>query len=358
MIWYLPLEPYRERYTEQLTDWTVAALRRRNITHTVVRGIDKQARINTGQVLDAYQRCSYALTQMNALVEHARWIDPSDWLLFDDLFTPGYESLPYIFDQTGKWPKICVRNWAQSMDVDDFTFPMLRWMRHYEHMVDRTATLVLVASTCHKEMWEAAGFGPAHVVGLPFDSAQVSEQCDERPFWDRRPRRVVYSSRLDREKQPHFFMDVIERAWDGRNEVEFVLCTGASELRSNDPTVIPRMTELINKDLLRVETGLTKAEYYAILANARVQLNTARQDFVSFTALEASTFGTPTLAPAFRSFPEALENRRTQLYIPWSVEDCWQSLATLLTIGESACGRLAAYHDGTLDRTLDLMERS
>ena len=48
------------------------------------------------------------------------------------------------------------------------------------------------------------------------------------------------------------------------------------------------LTQVIGR--VRVVTKATKLDYYTELANSRVQLNTARQDFISYTAIEASTF--------------------------------------------------------------------
>lgn len=359
-VWYLPLEAYRERYTEQLGTWTRSALARRGVAfESIVGRTLGDGVIRTGPVLDAQGRSYFALTQMAELVRRLPEVKPEDWLWFDDLFTPGYEALPYVCDQRGVWPRVLTRNWAQSVDPDDFTFAMRKWMRPYEELVARTATITVVASTCHKEMIEAAGLpGRVEVVGLPFGMAEAWQRLlVEALPWASRPWVVVYTSRLDREKQPHFLMDVVEQ-FRGRTgqEAEFIVCTGSDYPRSNMPSALTRLAKLERAGVLRVKCGLTKSTYYEVLSGARVQLNTARQDFVSFTAVEASAFNTPTLAPAFRSFPEALDNRRSQLYVPWSVEDCCEQLARLLANGEPRCGELATYSDGTIDRTIDLLD--
>jgi glycosyltransferase involved in cell wall biosynthesis len=357
-VWYLALEPYRERYTELLTGWFTAACARRRVEVVVVNGdsLTGNESIRTGQVLDAHGRCHWATTQVARLVSRLHEVRPDDWVLVEDLFTPGYEALPYIFDQTGDGPWIAVRNWAQSVDPDDFTYRMRRWMRPFERLVDQTSDLVFVASTCHKEMLQSAGLDDGalvKVVGLPFDSAQVRSLGPRVVLpWHERDDVVVYSSRLDREKQPHFFMDVVDAM---HGEARFVVCTGAAGPRSNDPSAVERLLALKKLGRLDLRSGLTKRSYYEVLAGARVQVNTARQDFVSFTALEASAFGVPTLAPAFRSFPEALKERRSQLYVPWSLEDCCERLRALLRAGEPACRSLSEEHDRTFDRMLDAM---
>lgn len=362
-VWYLPLETYRERYTEQLLNWTERAFQRHGVAYNVVHGarLEGAEHITTGPVLDARGRCHYALTQVAELMTLVPRMAQEDWVFVEDLFTPGYESLPYVFDQLGWRPRIATRNYAQSMDPDDFTFPMRRWMRHFEHLVDQTADVVFVASTVHREMIHAAGLDSTRteVVGLPFDIDSVREQG---PFnvlpWAERPRHVVYASRFDKEKQPHLFMDLVDRtkARDINAPVSFVVCTGSDEVRSNDPSVPERLIQMALDNKLTLHAGCTKADYYRELAQARVQFNCARQDFVSFTALEASAFGVATLAPAFRSFPEALEGRLSQLYVPWSVQHAWEQLCRLLDNGEPQCVRLAENHSHTFDRMIDIFK--
>ena len=140
--------------------------------------------------------------------------------------------------------------------------------------------------------------------------------------------------------------------------MSFVLCTGSADLRGDDDAGLQMLRELERDGHLRVERGLSKAAYYGVLRRSRVLLNTARQDFVSNTAIEASALGAMAVAPAFRSFPEALEDRRAQLYVPWSVGDAAD--VTLRAVDDpqprAVTGRLADLHDGTLARICALME--
>jgi len=361
-LFYLPIEAYPERYTELLRQWTVQRWgSRSDIELHVVNGDLLSSGIGVGQVLDAFGRTYWSTTQIAALVRLLRDVGAtsSDVIYFDDLFTPGYEAVPYILDQlpVEARPRIFARNHAQSVDPNDFVFPMRRWMRRYEELVYRTAAGVICASTVHAEMMEAALLDTTaiHVLGLPYDTVdvrargpQVVAPCSSRPL------KVVYSSRLDAEKCPHFFMDVVEAALLRRPGIDFVVCTGAAKLRSNDPTALVRLHSLAAARAIRVAVSQTKPTYYTELATARVQLNTAKQDFISYTAIEASTFGTPTLAPAFRSFPETLRNRSAQLYAPWCVDEAVNKLLSLLD--GSAEGTdvewLARVQHQTLDRIL------
>jgi hypothetical protein len=53
-------------------------------------------------------------------------------------------------------------------------------------------------------------------------------------------------------------------------------------------------------------SGISKAEYYNLLARATIQFNCSLQDYVSWTLLEAIVCGCKVVYPCFRSFPEIL----------------------------------------------------
>lgn len=368
-VWHLPIEPYPSRYTWQLLEWIHRAFKRNGVDYRTIQGktIPGNGHINVGQVLDAYGRTYYSTTQMAELVVALRSAAAAglmpDCIMIDDMFTPGYEAIPYILHQLGAHKvKVYARNHAQSVDVNDFTFPMRAWMRHYELMMDNSLDAFFVASTCQAESMRAAMFGaPVHVVGLPFDKNEVRERmkAELRPL-QQRASRVVFSSRFDAEKQPHFFMDVVQALRShGLSDVEFAVCTGSPELRSNDPTAIARAKAMASQGQLVIYNGLDKETYYGIIADSRIQFNCALQDFVSYTMLEASTFGTPTLAPAHLSFPEALFHNRRQLYVPWSVDDAVSQIIRMLADppAPTTIRKPAEFHHATLDRMLGLMER-
>lgn len=369
-IWYCPLEPYEERYTSQLFEWTRAAFERRGVPYEVITGQDTWQpdngnSIQTGVALDAHFRSLWGLAQMQRLIEHLQrgLVKSDDVIYFQDLFQPGFDALLYVLQQqflNGTGPRIFTWCHAQTFDPDDFTAKWgpawWNWMRDYETMVGKTA-FTFVSASGLKELMHLAGYpGNVAVVGHPFDSKQVRSYLPRppRPLAER-SKAIVWTSRFDAEKQPHFFLDLVPVLADQGYEV--AILTGAPALRSNDPFAVERANAYAHKGVLKIFTGLSKRQYYDLLADARLQFNCARQDWVSYTLLEASALGTPTLAPAFRSFPEALFNDERQLFVPWSRDDAIAKAIALLQSPPppSVITRPAQYHDGSLDRILDLL---
>jgi len=365
-IIYLPLESYEARYTKQLLDWNVERFKERGIPYVVVEGdrLTDDETITTGKVLDAHGRTFYSLTQIAKLVKmmHSGAISYTDTIFTEDMFMPGYEALPYIFEQIPEThrPSYFTRCLAQSIDPDDFVFPWRKWMRHYEKLVSTTATGIMMANDAMGLHMEIALVDdcPLYVTGLPFDKYEVRERAGSLLPLDDRKNRVIFSSRWDTEKQPDFYMDLIETcSEDYIPKIEFCICTGNPTLRSNMIQYTTRARQLEKEGKLTIYTGLKKNEYYKILADSKVQFNCALQDWQSNTLNEASALGTQSLCPAYRSFPQALNNNHKYLYTPWSIEDAKQKLLTLM--GKHEADEDVSYpaddqHE-TINRTIDIL---
>jgi len=330
MLFYCPLESYRERYTYQLSapdvGWFERNWRKKKIQYVRVDpNFGKTSTIRHGQVLDATNRSKFCFEQV---VELLCAIDrnelyETDVIYFDDFWHPGVEAIRYAFDAMGKKPpKMYAYCWAQSADEYDFTRSMQSWIRHFERGISEMLDGVFVANTLLKGLLvnhKLCQADKIHVVGLPFDSAEVKSRMD---FSKPRENKVVFSSRWDAEKQPLFFCKVAEEVISRDPTVKFVVTTSASKLRSNRPELLEAI-QLMLRDFpnnFELKEGLSKEQYYQELTTAKVQFNCALQDWVSFTLLEASAAGCIPVYPNFRSFPETFGRNKDFMYEPCSVE--------------------------------------
>ena len=363
-LYYMGLEPYEGRYTLQLQQWSEAAFKRRGIDYEVVQGdiLDSSKSIVTGQVLDAHGRSYFSLTQMANLVKKmkAGEITMHDTIFFEDMFTPGIEALPYIIDQLPfeYHPRIFVRCLAQTIDPDDFlhVWDMQEWMAHYEKMTNTFVTGVLASNEEMVAHMKIAGWNVPiyNISGLAFDKDEVRSRVKKIKRFDQRQMRVVFAARFDQEKQPHFFMDLVEKYAEMKMPVEFAVLSGGP-LRSNDPDTLARARALEKTANFKIYENLKKNDYYKILADSRVLFNCALQDWVSNTASEADALGTNCLYPAYRSFPETFANDKDCLYIPWSMDDVIAKLNRLMYEPRKNIGKLSDWTSGTIDRCLDIM---
>ena len=371
-LFYMGLEPYKARYTLQLQDWNETVFKRRGINYELVTGetLSNDQAIVTGQVLDAHGRTYFGMSQLMNLVAKmkAGEVTHEDVVYFEDMFQPGIESLPYIMDQVpaSMRPRIAVRCLAQSIDPDDFVhvWGMAKWMGLYEKMVDSFADIVLASNeemVMHMKIagWEAPIY---NISGLAFGKDEVRARVpgELKPFIDRKYR-VGFAARWDQEKQPDFYMDLIE-AWHEKhrdnfpmNTVEFCVFAG-SKLKSNNDSYMQRTRDLQARGLLTVYEDLEKNDYYALLNDTRVLFNCALQDWVSNTVSEADTLGSNVLYPAYRSFPETFANDASRLYVPWSIDDAMTKLWAQLQAPSPNQGKISNWTDGTIDRVCDILE--
>ena len=366
-IFYMGLEPYEGRYTLQLTDWTERVYKKRGIEYVIVPGttIDDSKAIVTGQVLDAHGRSYFGMSQMMNLVQMMKSgdITSDDIIFFEDMFQPGIESLPYILNQVDDEhkPKIYLRCLAQSIDPDDFihVWGMSKWMSLYEEMCNEIPNVNILATNeemvAHMKIanWKAPIY---NISGLSFGKEEVQSRVkDIKPF-EERTMRVIFGARWDQEKQPGFYMDLIDH-WQQNKRlppVEFCICVGGP-LRSNNKVYVDRARLMEKEGTLTIYENLKKNQYYNILADSRVLFNCALQDWTSNTVSEADTLGCNVLFPAYRTFPETFANDETRLYVPWSGRDAMEKLKMLITKPSPSIGQISDWTNGTIDRMIDIM---
>ena len=366
-IFYMGLEPYEGRYTLQLQEWTERAYKKRGIEYVVVPGttIDNSKAIVTGQVLDAHGRSYFGMSQLMNLVRmmKAGEVTSDDIVFFEDMFQPGIESLPYIIQQSPEQyrPRIYLRCLAQAIDPDDFVhvWGMSKWMSLYEQMCNEIPNVHILATNeemvAHMRIanWSAPIY---NISGLSFGKAEVQSRVPAIKPFEQKSMRVGFGARWDQEKQPGFFMDMIEH-WNESPilpKTEFAIFSGGP-LRSNNEFYVKRARMMAEQGTLKIYENLKKNEYYELLNDTRVLFNCALQDWVSNTVSEADALGCNVLFPAYRSFPETFANDETRLYVPWSGRDAMNKLKTLLTKPSPSIGKISDWTDGTIDRMIDIM---
>jgi glycosyltransferase involved in cell wall biosynthesis len=292
-----------------------------------------------------------------------------DVIFFDDFWHPGISALPYAFYLMGIAPKTYAFLYAQSVDPFDFTYPMRRWMRHYEIGEGKFLDGIFVTSTCLKDMCLHAGIGSPesiHVCGLLYNSDEVRSHIDLNVPDFPKKKQVIFTSRWDREKCPELFLKVVEYCSKRRDDISFLITTSAKKMRSNDSRLLLLLREYLHRfpKTLRLKEGLTKAEYYQNLIESAIQINTADQDFVSWTLLEATTWGCRPLYPYFLSFPETLDYRHEFMYTKGDFRDAGKKILKYIdeAAGISAQKRLTEYewiykkYDHSWKRMLNVMK--
>jgi glycosyltransferase involved in cell wall biosynthesis len=328
-VWYFGLEPLKARYTYQLSkEWMPATFapyeKAEKLKFIDVPGeFDPDQQIKVGAVLDAVGRGKFAMSQCSNFLDmlNLDLVKDDDVLFLQDYWHPGIESILYALDLYGIRVKIYAMLHAQSVDEYDFTWPMRNWMRGFELGLDKRMTGIFVGSTIHRDQLRAAGFeAPIHVVSLPLHKQLTEAKLPgyRKNEWPKKPV-VVYSSRLDKEKNPFFMMQVAEEFLKQNENWEWHVTTSGKSFKSMLPGVIEAMNELADRQpRFKLLSNLTKEQYYTELADAKIQFNSSLQDYVSWTVLESTTFGCDVIFPDFRSFPEFVP--ADKLYKPFNLQ--------------------------------------
>jgi len=289
-------------------------------------------------------------------------VTSEDVIYFEDMYTSGIDSIPYILKQVPVEfrPKVYVRCLAQTIDPDDFlhVWDMQGFMRKYEEMVNEFVDGVLATNEEMVMHMKVAGWkAPIYnISGLAFGKEEVRSRVKSIKPFDNRKRRVVFAARWDQEKQPDFFMDIVEdytKAYNG--DVEFALLSGA-KMRSNNSSYMDRTLRLEKEGKLKIYSDLDKNEYYELLNDSRVLFNCALQDWVSNTVSEADALGCNVIYPAYRSFPETFANDSSRMYVPWSKIDALNKMNHAIYNPSPYMGKISDWNDKTIDRICDILE--
>lgn len=366
-IFYFPLEPYKERYTIQLSAPKVGWLESRwvenDIDYVRINGssLDDDNNIKVGSVLDANKRGYWCCSQIAnfLLLLDAGKVSSDDVLYFDDFWHPGISALPYSFHLTGINPRVYAMLHAQSVDIYDFTYGMRHWMRHFERGIASILSGIFVTSTCLYDMCLYAGVGDKtnlYVTGLPFNSNRVKDFYPKEDI--KRKRQIVYSSRWDKEKRPDIFLKIAENVIKHDPSIQFIITTSASSIRSNDDKLVNLLHKYINlyPNQIVLRENQTKTEYYKNLLESKIQINTADQDFVSWTLLESSLAGCRPLYPYYLSFPETLDYRSDLMYNKNDVNDATDKILTYIDSKQEDWSWIYKKFDSSWLRMLKVMK--
>lgn len=364
MLYYVPLEPYVERYTYFMSapnGWAEDKFNKHNIDFVRIDGDTLGYTIKDGVVLDACGRSYYALSQISKLVSliNDGTITDDDTIYFEDFWHPGVESLFYIRQLKDMRFKMGAFIHAQSVDDTDFTWVMRDWMRPIEIGYGNQYDFIFTCSPILRQLCIVSGIAKDNnifYVGLPYNSKRLLEQLNDIGFvQQQKDGSVIFASRFDDEKDPNFFLDVVESCPD----IKFKLVNP----RKNRPItsnvqVMQRLDAICDRKYnnLTIINTFDKLTYYTELSRSSVVFNCANQDWVSWTLLEAVTFGCNPLYPIWKDFVYELNGDPRYLYQKRNLEECCEKLRSL--IDYSFDDRLLSIknkHDDSWRRYLEIM---
>lgn len=360
-LFYCPLEAYKERYTWYMSSvWGRAETHFKNNNVDFVR-IDWEAisnTINAWVVLDVYGRNYYAQSQIQNLILKIRDWEVKSWdvIFLEDFRHSWVDALFQIRSMTGIDFKIWTFIHAQSIDDSDFMYSQRERARDIEKWYAKQYDYVFTTSDILQKLYEVwyECYNIYHT-WLPYNSDRLVEQLVHE-YWHisrkKKKWQVLFSSRFDSEKNPDFFLDVVEELHE---EFDFKLVKPRKKL-SNDIWVEQRAYDLESEWKLEIVNTEEKNDYYSLLSESDIQFNCAEQDWTSRTLLEAITFWCKPLYPYHKDFPKELWYDQEYLYKHLDLEDCVEKLRKLKDIEFSEkLEAVVERHDKSREQQLFIM---
>lgn len=286
MLYVIPIEPLKERYSEQWLRWTKAYLKKTCLRKDY-RVINPPAykSISNGAFLDVVNTNVYKNAQLKIILGmfQKNQVKDGDIFWFHDMWFPGLEMLAYIRDALGLKIKIYGMLHAGTYDPHDFLTQkgMRGWGHYLEASWFKIVNGVFVATNFHKQfIMNGSTYSQPnriHVTGFPM---YAEEFALPQNAYDERDKIIVFPHRLDREKQPDLFdefkQELLEKC-----------------LWSRDYTFIK------TKDVCH-----TKEEYYALLRRAEYAVSFALQETWGIATQEAVLCGCIPVVPNRLSYSE------------------------------------------------------
>ena len=333
-IIYIPLEELPQRYTGMMNNAIYPLV---DITLYPDIEIDKE--IKRGQFLDIVNTTKFKAAQVQMIADlfNEGKVDNGDVFLVGDIFFPGIESIKYMSELLGINVHVYGINYAGRADKTDFVQNLSYWADASELGYHQICDGIFVGSEDHKNnVVDYFGLNSVtvHATGLIWDLGYM-EGFDLRDKFQKEDF-VIWPHRWCEEKG---IDDLINFA---KNTKKKIVITSSGPKK--DLPKLPKNVEY--------RYGLTKKEYYELMAKARWYLSNAYQETFGYTIQEAIFFGCQILVPNRACSPEMVPSKcvyesweeietkfnTEDLSVPFSYTEKWHGNAkTIINIIKEEC---------------------
>ena len=296
-IIYIPLEELPQRYTQMMN----AAIYPK-VDISLYPDIKIDTEIKRGQFLDIVNTCKFKSAQLGMIADlfNEGKVENGDAFLVGDIFFPGIEMIKYMAELMGIDVKVYGINYAGRADKTDFVQKLSHWADSSEAGYHLICDGIFVGSEDHKKnVVEYFGLNPetVYVTGLVWDLEYMMEFKDalEKNANGKIAKEdfVIWPHRFTEEKG---VTELIEFAKSTKKKI-VITSSGPKK----DLGKLPKNIEY--------RYGLTKLEYFELMAKARWYLSTAYQETFGYTIQEAIFFNCEILVPNRACCPEMVPAR-------------------------------------------------
>lgn len=286
-IIYIPLEELPQRYTGMMNQAIYS-----KVDMSLYPKIEIDKEIKRGQFLDIVNTCKFKAAQLQMIADlfNEGKVNDGDAFLIGDIFFPGIEMIKYMAELLGINVRVYGINYAGRADKTDFVQKLSGWSDVSEQGYHLICNGIFAGSDDHRNnIIEYFGLNPAtvHTTGLVWDLEYMEEFRKEIGNVQKEDF-VIWPHRWCEEK------GINELLQFAKNTKKKIVITSSGPKK--DLGKLPKNIEY--------RYGLTKLEYFELMAKARWYLSTAYQETYGFTIQEAIFFGCNILVPNRACCPE------------------------------------------------------
>jgi len=334
---YVPIEPLAERYTEQ---WyrNLPVLFAEHFNVRVIDGEPLQQVVKVGTFLDINSTVHYKSVQLAkiAALFDKGLVKPNTRFFFGDIEFWGIESVRLMADMNHISVRLVGFLHAASYTHGDAFEIAAPYQQFTEVGWIAAMDAVLVGSQYHKNAVLARRLAPMNQLHLA-DRIVVSGNplfaCDYSAYYKPKQNLVVLTNRFDLEKDPESTLRLFAKAKAAHPEWEFLVTTSRQTFTSNSPALLELAKDMERLGIISIRSGLTKAEYHQVLAQAKVMVSHSPEESFGYCAVEAMLYGCQPLLKNNASHPELVLQEGSFLF---STEE--EALAKLYSLMANPVG--------------------
>lgn len=327
-IFYVPIEPLEERYTEQWYRNFQIEFREAGFEVIVIDGGTLTSYVETGTFLDINSTVHYKAEQLRkiSVLFFKGEIKDGDIFFIADLEFFGIEALRYLADVQNIKIKIYGFLHAGSYTKEDYMEKCADYAKYFELGWLKICDKVFVGTEYHRRaVWNRriiklrygdfpeqerhSLYSKIFVSGNPLFRTEykLSNDLHYYPKPEKKKNQIIISNRFDWEKRPNLsldFMYLVKKKYG--QDINIIVTTSRPKFKSNRQWLVDYARELEKDGIITIYEGLTKEEYHRRLAESKIMLTNSIEENFGYCVMEACVYNTYPLCPNACSHPELL----------------------------------------------------
>ena len=322
-IYYVPIEPLEERYTEQWYRHFPIEFKKAGFEVEIIDGVALSDTVDVGTFLDINSTIAYKNSQMTKIASMFRQnlIEQDSIFFFGDTEFWGLESLRLMADMNKVNIKVYSFLHAGSYTLEDAFQIAEPYQKYTELGWIMACDKVFVGTEYHKEAFierRINRYADEADKQMLSDKIFVSGNpvfLDEYDKFDTpKKQKIIISNRFDVEKRPNLSLDFAYLIKKRHPEVEIVITTSRDEFKSNAKWLVEYAKAYEEDGIVTIKAGLSKNDYHKELSESKIMLTNSIEENFGYCILEALVYDTYPLCPVGLSHNELCSDDERLLF--------------------------------------------